>query len=100
MIKIVDPCVSNPNDIGYLKQSNATLRLKLFSISFISAILLTLFLCLGSQNLGKRHNLNLLMGETVKLPNGFLVGISFVLGVISGGGTAALMANINNEGNK
>ena len=30
MIKIVDPCVSNPNDIGYLKQSNATLRLKLF----------------------------------------------------------------------
>lgn len=30
MIKIVDPCVSNPNDIGYLKQSNATLRSKLF----------------------------------------------------------------------
>ena len=49
------------------------------------------FLCLGSQNLDKRHKVNILINETVSLPVGFLVGISFTLGIISGGLTSTLM---------
>ena len=67
------------------------LRLKLFTFSLVSGILLIFFLCLGSQNLEKRYSLNLLASETVKLPVGFIVGISFTLGVLSGGFTSALM---------
>ena len=70
-------------------------RLKLLSLSLISSIFLTLFLCLGSQNLEKRHSLNLIIADTVKIPNGFLIGVSFTLGVLSGGSTAALMTTIN-----
>ena len=74
-------------------------RLKLFSISLISSIFLTLFLCLGSQNLEKRHSLNLIIAETVEIPNGFLIGISFALGIVGGGSTAAMMTNINRKEN-
>ena len=65
-------------------------RLKLLALNFTSAILLILFLCLGSQNLDKRYRLNLLFNETVELPNGFIIGIAFTLGFISGGLTSTL----------
>ena len=70
-----------------------SLKLKLLTLNFASAILLFFFLCLGSQNLSKRHNLNLLINKTVPLPIGFIVGSSFTLGVISGGLTSVLMIN-------
>ena len=69
------------------------LRLKLLTINVASAILLIFFLCLGSQNLSKKHNLNFLINKTVPLPIGFLVGTSFALGLISGGVTSILMIN-------
>ena len=70
-----------------------SLKLKLLTLNFASAILLFFFLCLGSQNLSKKHNLNLLINKTVPLPIGFIVGTSFTLGVISGGLTSVLMIN-------
>ena len=70
-------------------------RLKLLTLNIASAIFLIFFLCLGSQNLSKKHNLNLLSNKTVPLPIGFLVGTSFTLGLLSGGFTSVLM--INNE---
>jgi len=48
-------------------------------------------LCLGAQNLNDRHNLKLGFANSAALPSGFLVGISIVLGVFSGGSTAALL---------
>ena len=68
-------------------------RLQLITLNFGTAILLILFLCLGSQNLNKKHSLNFLLNKTVPLPIGFLVGTSFTLGVITGGINSVLMAN-------
>ena len=69
------------------------LKLQLIFFNIASSILLILFLCLGSQNLDKRYKLNLLTTETVKLPVGFLVGVSFTLGGLSGGISSILMMN-------
>ena len=66
------------------------LRLKLFTFSLASGIFLIFFLCLGSQNLDKRYSLNLLANESVQLPVGFIVGVSFTFGVVSGGLTSVL----------
>ena len=68
-------------------------RFKLLTLNISSSILLILFLCLGSQNLSKKHNLNFLINKTVPLPIGFLIGTSFALGVITGGLTSVLMLN-------
>ena len=68
-------------------------RLKLLTLNIATALFLIFFLCLGSQNLNKKHNLNFLLNKTVPLPIGFLVGTSFTLGVITGGMTSLLMAN-------
>ena len=73
-------------------------RLQLLTLNIASAILLIFFLCLGSQNLSKKHSLNFLITKTVPLPIGFLVGTSFTLGLMSGGLTSVLM--IKNELNK
>ena len=67
------------------------LRLKLFTISLASGILLIFFLCLGSQNLERRYSLNLLATKSVQLPVGFIVGVAFTIGVLSGGFTSVLM---------
>jgi len=67
------------------------LRLKLFTFSLASGLLLLFFLCLGSQNLNKRYSLNLLVNKTVQLPIGFIVGVGFTIGVLGGGFTSALI---------
>tara|TARA_Y100001968_G_scaffold298113_1_gene307777 strand:- start:145 stop:372 length:228 start_codon:yes stop_codon:yes gene_type:complete len=72
-------------------------RLKLLTLNIATAILLIFFLCLGSQNLGKKHSLNFLVNKTVALPIGFLIGTSFTLGLMSGGLTSVLM--IDNDKN-
>ena len=72
-------------------------KLKLLTLNIGSAILLFFFLCLGSQNLSRKHNLNFLINKTVPLPIGFLVGTSFTLGVMSGGLTSVFMINTKNS---
>ena len=74
-------------------------RLQLLSLNIATGILLIFFLCLGSQNLGKKHSLNFLINKTVDLPIGFLIGTSFTLGLMSGGLTSVLMNNNNNNNN-
>ena len=66
-------------------------RLQLLLVSFGGALLLLLLLCLGAQNLQDRHSIRIASARSVPLPTGFLVGISLVLGVISGGSTAAVL---------
>ena len=66
-------------------------RLRLLAISFAAAFGLLLMLCLGAQNLNSRHTLKVGSLTTAPLPSGFLIGISVVLGVISGGSTAAVL---------
>ena len=61
----------------------------LFSLG--TGMLLLLLLCLGSQNLTERHRLKLGSFRSAYLPSGFLVGISLVIGVISGGSAAAVL---------
>tara|TARA_Y100001968_G_C18950070_1_gene522788 strand:- start:160 stop:378 length:219 start_codon:yes stop_codon:yes gene_type:complete len=69
------------------------LKIKLLTLNITSSFLLIFFLCLGSQNLNERYKVNLFFDETVELPSGFIIGISFTLGFISGGATKIL--NIN-----
>tara|TARA_B100000579_G_C22010009_1_gene479046 strand:- start:189 stop:413 length:225 start_codon:yes stop_codon:yes gene_type:complete len=70
-------------------------RLQLLTLNIASAILLILFLCLGSQNLEKRYSLDLFINKTVALPIGFLIGSSFTLGIITGGLTSVMMIKNN-----
>ena len=67
------------------------LKLQLLTLNFATALLLIFFLCLGSQNLGKKHSLDFLINKTVSLPIGFIIGTSFTLGIMSGGLTSVLM---------
>ena len=71
-------------------------KLKLLTLNIATAIFLIFFLCLGSQNLGKRYSLDFLVNKTVALPIGFLIGSSFTLGLMSGGLTSILMINNKN----
>ncbi len=66
-------------------------KLRLLTFNMATAILLIFFLCLGSQNLGKKYSINFLINKTVSLPIGFLIGTSFTLGLMSGGLTSVLM---------
>ena len=67
------------------------LRLRLLLISVGGGALLLLLLCLGAQNLRERHSIRLGSARSVPLPSGFLVGISVVIGVISGGSAMAVL---------
>ena len=67
------------------------LRLRLTLTSLIGGGLLLMLLCLGAQNLDNRHQINLGIGRSAPLPVGFVVGIALVVGVISGGISAALL---------
>ena len=56
---------------------------KLFFMTTFNSCLLTL-LVIGLQNNSNKNRVNLLIGETVKLPQGFIVGSSFIAGSIIG----------------
>ncbi|KEF40687.1 MAG: hypothetical protein ER33_15630 [Cyanobium sp. CACIAM 14] len=67
------------------------LRLRLLVGSLLGGTLLLALLCLGAQNLEVRPQLSLGFGRSAPLPTGFIVGVALVLGVISGGASAALL---------
>ena len=67
------------------------LRLRLLLITLGGSAALLVVLCLGAQNLRERYRLKLGVGTTAPLPAGFIVGVSTVLGVISGGSLAAVL---------
>ena len=67
------------------------LRLRLLASSLLGGGLLLAILCLGAQNLDQRPSLNLGFARSTPLPAGFLVGIALVIGVLSGGCSAALL---------
>ena len=73
------------------------LKLQVLTLNFAAGILLIFFLCLGSQNLGRKHSLDFLINKTVSLPIGFIIGSSFTLGLLSGGLASVLMINNNNQ---
>ena len=62
------------------------MNISIKKIVFNTALNVTLFLLLmiGIQNSTKSHNINLILRETIKLPTGFIVGISFISGSIAG----------------
>jgi hypothetical protein len=70
-------------------------RARLLVASLMGGSLLLAILCLGAQNLHQRPSLNLGFSRTAPLPAGFLVGVALVIGVISGGCSAALLAPRN-----
>ena len=67
------------------------LRLRLLLITLGGSVALLVVLCLGAQNLSERYRLKLGIGTTAPLPAGFIVGVSTVLGVISGGSLAVVL---------
>ena len=67
------------------------LRLRLLLITLGGSAALLVLLCLGAQNLSERYRLKLGIGTTAPLPAGFIVGVSTVLGVISGGSLAVVL---------
>ena len=69
-----------------------TFKKLLFAISF--NISLFLLLIIGIQNSSNRNQVNFIIGETVRLPLSFIIGISFISGSISG---SLLTANFKNE---
>lgn len=73
------------------------LRMRLFLSSIVGTFVLLLMLCLGSQNLSERSVVNLGIGKTVPLPQGFVVGLAIIFGVFSGGTSAALLAPHQDE---
>ena len=72
-------------------------RLRLLASSLLGGGLLLAILCLGAQNLDQRPSLNLGFARSTPLPAGFLVGIALVIGVLSGGCSAALLAPRNEQ---
>ena len=60
-------------------------------ISLGIGTVLFMLLCLGAQNLKDRHSIQVGSSRSVQLPTGFLVGLSLVIGVVSGGSAAAGM---------
>ena len=66
-------------------------RLRLLTLSFGGALLLLLMLCLGAQNLNDRHSIRFGSARSAELPSGFVLGISLVMGMISGGSLVAIL---------
>ena len=70
-------------------------RARLLVASLMGGSLLLVILGLGALNLDQRPSLNLGFSRSAPLPAGFLVGVALVIGVISGGCSAALLAPRN-----
>ena len=66
------------------------LKIRFLTITLATSLALLLMLCLGAQNLNDRHALKIGNATTAPLPSGFIIGISIVLGVITGGSAATL----------
>ena len=64
-----------------------------FSITF--NLTLFLLLIIGIQNSVNKRKVNLIIGETVKLPISFIIGVSFISGSLIGG-----FLEINSKDNK
>ena len=58
------------------------LKKSLFTLTFNFSLLLILMV--GIQNSSRKNKVNLIINETVNLPIGFIVGISFISGSITG----------------
>ena len=58
--------------------------LKKVIFSFTFNLTLFLILIIGIQNSSTKRKVNLLINETVSLPIGFIVGISFISGSLFG----------------
>ena len=68
------------------------LKKVLFTITLNSALFLILII--GIQNSSNKSKVKLILGETINLPIGFVVGISFISGSISG---SILTMNVGNK---
>ena len=66
--------------------------LKKIIFSFTFNLSLFLVLIIGIQNSSTKHKVNFFINETVNLPIGFIVGMSFISGSLLGG---ILKANID-----
>ena len=69
------------------------LRKLIFIVIFNSSLFLVLII--GIQNSNFKSKINLLVNETVELPIGFIMGIGFISGSITG----SLLSISSNENN-
>ena len=76
------------------------LRLRLILLGFGGALLLLITLCLGSQNLNERQSIRLASFRSMPLPSGVLIGLSLVIGVVSGTSAVALMLPEERQANQ
>ena len=68
------------------------LKKLIFAITFNSSLFIILMV--GIQNSSNKTKVNLLIGESVKLPISFVVGMSFIAGSLTG---SVLRIDLNNE---
>ena len=68
------------------------LKKLIFAITFNSSLFILLMV--GIQNSSNKTKVNLLIGESVKLPISFVVGMSFIAGSLTG---SFLRIDLNNE---
>ena len=70
-------------------------RLKKIFFSITFNLSLFLLLIIGIQNSTNKRKVNLIIGETVKLPISFIIGVSFISGSLIGS-----FLEINSKDNK
>ena len=58
--------------------------LKKIIFAFTFNFSLFIILMIGIQNSSNKNNVNLLVGETIRLPISFISGISFIAGSLTG----------------
>ena len=68
------------------------LKKLIFAITFNSSLFIILMV--GIQNSSNKTKVNLLIGESVKLPISFVVGMSFITGSLTG---SFLRIDLNND---
>ncbi len=71
-------------------------KILLLLLTISNAGLILFVLCLGTQNLNSRSSINLGFSSTPPYPNGFILGLSITLGLVSGGSTSALLISSEN----